>query len=272
MTTQAQKCEVFNQLHQADESFVIPNPHDVGSALILQALGFKALATTSAGFAMTLGRADGAVSLDEKLAHCTAIAAATEVPVNVDFEDGYGQSAEEVAKSVTRLIETGVAGCSIEDFNRDSKTLFDMAYATDRLQAAVSAAAESGVAFQITARAENLLRGVNDLEDTIRRLQAYEATGVQVLYAPGLKSLEEISAVASETQLPLNVLGVFFPTSNVAELAEAGAKRISVGSAFTNLAMAPVISAARELMSDGTFNWMSGLPTDLNQLLSGKPA
>ncbi len=271
MPGQQEKCETFDRLHRGDECFVIPNPHDSAYQWHGQALGAKALATTSAGFAMTLGRRDGAVTLEEKLDHCAAIAAAIDVPVNVDFEDGYGESPEAVAESVSRLIQTGVAGCSIEDFDRNRKTLFDMSAAVERLQAAVEAAAASGLNFQVTARAENLLRGVNDLDDTVARLLAYEKAGVQVLYAPGLKTLDEIKLVVSEVALPINVLGVFFPTANVVELSEAGAKRISVGSGFSNLAMGPVISAGRELLNEGTFGWMAGMPADLNQLLTGKP-
>lgn len=267
--TQQEKCEAFASLHAGPDAFVIPNPWDVGSARVLQALGFPALATTSAGFAQTLGRGDGAVTLDEKIAHCNAIANATTVPVNVDFEDGYAKNLNDLASNILRVAATGVAGCSIEDFDRDAKQLFDFNAAVERVQAAVEAVSSLDVAFQLTARAENLLRGVDDLDDTILRLQAFEKAGAHVLYAPGLRTLDDVAHVAREVSRPLNVLGVFFPGTTVSELASAGARRISVGNAFASLSMGPVINAGRELLDAGTFTWMSGMPRDLGKLMGG---
>jgi 2-methylisocitrate lyase-like PEP mutase family enzyme len=267
MTSHREKCETFAALHRAAGTFLIPNPYDVGSARVLQALGFKALATTSAGFAQTLGRADGQARLDEKIAHCTALAAATDIPINVDFEDGYARTPEAVARNVTTLAATGVAGCSIEDFNRDAQRMIGIDDAVERLQAAAEAVAALQLPFLLTARAEVLLRRAGDLDETIRRLQAYERAGADVLYAPALKTLEELQQVAAEVTKPINALGVMFRGATVAELADAGAKRISVGSALADLSMGPVIAAGRELLERGTFGWLAGLPADLDRLL-----
>jgi len=269
MTSHLQKCENFADLHRADGAFLIPNPYDVGSARVLQALGFPALATTSAGFAQTLGRGDGQVRLEEKFAHCRALAAATEIPVNVDFEDGYAATPEQVATNVTKIAGTGVAGCSIEDFDRERQQLIEFDAAVERLQAAAEAVRQLDLPFMLTARAENLLRGVDDLDDTIRRLQAFERAGADVLYAPGLKTLEQLQQVAAEVSKPINALGVMIRGATVAELADAGAKRISVGSALAYLSLAPVIAAGRELLEKGTFGWLAGIPRDLDQLRRG---
>ena len=269
MATQHEKCMRFAALHAGPEAFVIPNPWDIGSARVLQALGFPALATTSAGFAQTLGKADGQVTLDEKIAHCSALAEATTVPVNVDFEDGFAKSPTGVASNVLRVAQTGVAGCSIEDFDRETKQLLDFNAAVERVQAAVEAVSSLDVPFQLTARAENLLRGVDDLDETVRRLQAFEKAGAHVLYAPGLRSLDDLAYVAREVSRPLNVLGVFFPGASVSELANAGARRISVGNALASLSLSPVINAAHELLEAGTFNWLTGMPRDLRKLIQG---
>ena len=269
MISQSDKCETFAALHRRKGAFLIPNPFDTGSARVLQALGFPALATTSAGFAQTLGRVDGQVRLDEKLAHCRALAEATDIPINVDFEDGYARTPEGVHRNVTRLAATGVAGCSIEDFDRETQRLIGIDVAVERVKAAAEAVAGLDMPFVLTARAENLLRGVGDLDEAIRRLQAYQRAGADVLYAPALKSLEELRQVAAEVDRPINALGVFFRGATMAELADAGAKRISVGSALAALSLGPVIAAGRDLLERGTFDWVSGIPTDLRQLLQG---
>ncbi|MGE0621093.1 MAG: oxaloacetate decarboxylase [Pseudomonadales bacterium] len=267
MTSQLEKCLSFEALHGSAGAFVIPNPFDLGSARVLEHLGFKALATSSAGFAQTLGRGDGQVTLEEKLAHCGQLAAGTGIPVNVDFEDGFADDPATVAKHVLRLAETGVAGCSVEDFSRTGKTVFGFELAVERVQAAAEAVASLDVPFQLTARAEGLLRRSGDLDDVIGRLQAFEKAGAHVLYPPGLTSLDQIRRVRAEVNRPLNVLAPFLSKSNVAELADAGATRISVGSALASLAMGSVIDAGREMLESGTFHWSARMPQDLAALL-----
>jgi 2-methylisocitrate lyase-like PEP mutase family enzyme len=269
MTSQEDKCRAFEALHRQADAFVIANPYDLGSARVLEHLGFPALATTSAGFAQTLGRADGQVTLEEKLAHCRLLAAGTTVPINVDFEDGFADDPKSVAENVLRLAETGVAGCSIEDFARTGHSIFDAALAVERVQAAAEAVATLGMPFQLTARAEGLLRRSGGIEDVIGRLQAFAAAGAHVLYAPGLRQLDEVRQVRAAVGKPLNVLAVMLPGVSVAELAEAGAHRISIGSALAALSMAPVIEAGREMLGPGTFGWLQGMPRDLTRLLAG---
>jgi 2-methylisocitrate lyase-like PEP mutase family enzyme len=256
MATQRDKCERFKALHQGPDTFIIPNPWDAGSARLLQALGFVALATTSAGFAFTLARKDGQPTLEEKLAHCAAIVAATDIPVNADFEDGFADEPESVAANLRRLVETGVAGGSIEDFSRTSRTLFPRSQAVERVQAAAEAVRALGIPFQLTARAENLLRGVNDLGDTIERLQAYSRAGADVLYAPGIRTLEDLAAVTAGIDKPFNVLGVAMPQATLADFAAAGAKRVSVGGALAWAALRPLLDASREMLEHGTFGWV----------------
>ena len=197
MATQIQKCEAFARLHQSKTAWIIPNPWDVGSAKLLQGKGFKALATTSSGFAYTLGRADGEVSLEEKLQHCRALSAATDIPINADFENGYSEDIIDVVENIKRLAETGIAGFSIEDFSREHHQLYDFSEAVERVRIVVETVAELGAPLVLTARAESLLRGTDDLDDTIKRLQAFEAAGAHVLYAPGIKSLEQLRTVTA---------------------------------------------------------------------------
>lgn len=272
MTTQADKCQRFAELHAADDIFLIPNPWDAGSARLLQGMGFPALATTSAGVAYTLGRADGEITLEEKLAHCSGLAGATSVPVSADFENGFADDPESVALNVTKVAATGVAGCSIEDYSRDSHTLYPFELAVERLQAAAEAVAALGVQFQLTARAENLLRGVNDLDDTIARLSAFEAAGADVLYAPGLQSLEQLREVTAAVSRPFNVLAPFFQGVTVDEFAAAGAKRISVGSALTWLTVNPLLQGAEEMLKHGSFSWTSQMASSktVNELLTAE--
>ena len=257
--SQLEKCKRFEALHADEGAFVIANPWDVGSAKILEGLGFKALATTSGGLAMALGRKDGEVTLDEKLAHCRSLAANTSVPINVDFENGFADTAEGVAANVKLLAETGVAGCSIEDFDRVEKRLYDFGEALERIQAASEAVAALDMPFQLTARAENFLRGVKDMDDTIKRLNAYSDVGAHVNFAPGINTLDQLREITAATNKPFNVIGVFFKGVTVAEFSEAGAKRISVGGALTYAAANPLIIAGKEMLEHGTFNWLAGM-------------
>lgn len=270
MPNQQQKCEQFAALHRGNGAFVIPNPWDAGSARLLQGLGFKAVATTSAGFALTAAKVDGQVSLEEKLQHCRAVAAATDIPVNVDFENGFADDPQHVYDNVLKVAATGVAGCSIEDYSRESRNLYDMQLAVERLQAAAEAVATLNMPFQLTARAENLLRGVNDLDDTIKRLQAYEAAGANVLYAPGLKSLDDLRQVTQAVSKPFNVLGVFFRDATVNDFTEAGAKRISIGGALTWACIKPLLDAGKEMLEQGSFSWTKNLASsaEIKQLLN----
>ena len=257
MPTQVEKCAAFAALHGNDQAFIIPNPWDVGSARLLEGLGFRALATTSAGFAMSRGGLDGSVTLADKLQHCRDLAAATRVPINVDFENAFAESPEEVANNILRLAATGVAGCSIEDWSRDQERLYERDEAADRVQAAVEAVASLDCEFQLTARCENFLHGVKDLDDTIERLQAYSAAGAQVLYAPGLTSLEQVKQVKDATDKPLNVLGVNIPDASLQELRAAGATRVSVGGALAWVQFQALYECGRAMLDEGRFDWVS---------------
>jgi 2-methylisocitrate lyase-like PEP mutase family enzyme len=248
--TQAEKAERFRALH-AGEPFVIPNPWDAGSARVLAGLGFQALATTSSGFAFTLGRLDGEVSLDEAVAHVAAIDAATELPLSVDLENGYGSEPEAAALAITRVAKAGAVGGSIEDWDRGGR-IYDLDHAVERVAAAVEAARALPYPFTLTARAENLLRGNPDLGDTIVRLQAYQAAGADVLYAPGLASVEQIEAVCSAVSKPVNVLAR--PTLSLEEIARAGAQRVSVGGSLTWAAVGALVEAGRAILERGDFS------------------
>ena len=250
------KAEAFRALH-AGPAFVIPNPWDAGSARMLAALGFRALATTSSGFAFTLGRLDGQVTLDEVVAHAEAIDRATDLPVSVDLENGYGPEPEAAARAVTRVAEAGAAGASIEDFDRDGY-LYEPALAAERIRAAAEAARASTVPFTLTARAENHIRGNDDIGDTIARLAAYEAAGADVLYAPGLRTAADIRSLCAAVARPVNVLAL--PGMSVAEVIEAGAQRVSVGGGLTWVAIGAAERAARELLERGDLSSFGGSP------------
>lgn len=231
------------------------NPWDVGTAKLLAGLGFQALATTSSGYAATLGRMDGSVARDEALSHAAAIVAAVDVPVSADLEDGFGQRPEAVSATVAGAVEVGLAGCSIEDFSGgDDAFIYDTGLAAARVAAAVEAA-HTGLRLVLTARAENFIRGNPDLSDTIVRLQAYQEAGADVLYAPGLADLEDIRRLVSSVDRPVNVL-VRSGLPPVAALAEAGVARISVGGAFSHVALAALTRAGRELLDSGTYGFM----------------
>ena len=254
--TSERKAAAFQALH-AGEPFVIPNPWDAGSARVLAALGFKALATTSSGFAFTLGRLDGGATLDEVAAHVAALDAATELPLSVDLENGYGAEPESAAEAVLRVAAAGAVGGSIEDYDPDGG-LYEHEHAVERIAAAVEAVRDLPFPFVLTARAENHLRGNPDLDDTIRRLQAFERAGADVLYAPGLRTLEEIRAVCEAVTQPVNVLAV--PALTFADLAGAGARRISVGGALTWSAVGALTAAAEAIRDRGDFTGLGARP------------
>jgi 2-methylisocitrate lyase-like PEP mutase family enzyme len=257
MTDQREKAQRFLQLHHGPGPLLIPNPWDAGSARLLEWLGFAALATTSSGFAATLGRLDGSVTREEALAHAAAISAAATVPVSADLENGFADSPEGVAETVRRATATGLAGCSIEDATgRDGDPVYDRALAVDRVAAAAEAAHAGPGRLVLTARAENYLHGRPDLADTIARLQAYADAGADVLYAPGLTSLADVREVVGSVDRPLNVLTL--PSGpTVAELAEAGVSRISVGGAFAYVALSALVEAATELRDQGTYGYLA---------------
>ena len=230
---------------------MLPNPWDAGSARVLAALGFKALATTSSGFAFTLGRLDGAVTLDEVVTHTTALDRATELPVSVDLENGFGPDPESAALAIARVAEAGAVGGSIEDYDPASG-VYELGQAAERIEAAVAAARGLGFPFMLTARAENHIRGNPDLEDTVVRLQAFEEAGADVLYAPGLRTADEIRAVCSAVSKPVNVLAV--PELPLAEIVAAGAQRVSVGGALTWVALSAMAEAAEAIRKAGDFS------------------
>jgi 2-methylisocitrate lyase-like PEP mutase family enzyme len=256
ITRQEQKAEAFRALH-AGEPFVIPNPWDAGSARVLAALGFKALASTSSGFAFTLGRLDGDVTLAEVIEHAGELDRATDLPLSVDLENGYGADPESAAQAITRVAEAGAVGGSIEDYD-PSAGIYGLAHAVERVAAAVEAARRLEFSFMLTARAENHIRGKPDLEDTIARLQAYEAAGADVLYAPGLRTPAEIRAVCDAVSKPVNVLAL--PALSLAEIVDAGAQRISVGGSLTWAAVNAMAAAAAMIRDRGDFSSLGTSP------------
>ncbi len=254
--TQLEKVRRFQALHQSG-TFVIPNPFDGGSARVLAGLGFQALATSSASAAIVLGRRDGAITRAEALAHCRVIVDATDLPVSGDLEKGFGDAPEIVAETVRLAAATGLAGGSIEDATGDgARPLFEFELAVERVAAAVAAARALPVPFVLTARAENFIRGNPDLADTIRRLQAFEAAGADVLFAPGLPDLAAVRTVCAAVTKPVNVIaGIPGKPFTVAELAAAGVRRISTGPSLHRAAMTACLEAAREIAQSGTFTY-----------------
>jgi 2-methylisocitrate lyase-like PEP mutase family enzyme len=253
MSIQADKAHRFLALHRPGEPLLLANAWDAGSAKILTSLGYRAIATTSSGFAATLGREDGEVTRDEALAHAAAIVGATDLPVSGDFEDCFAAEPSGVAQTVRLAIAAGLAGCSVEDFTRDdSDPVYPIKQAAERVAAAVEAAKAGPLV--ITARAENYLYGRSDLADTIARLQAYQEAGADVLFAPGVTSLEDIRQVLREVDRPLNVLAMS-GVPGVAELAQAGVSRISVGGAFAYAAYGELVGAATELRDQGSYGY-----------------
>jgi 2-methylisocitrate lyase-like PEP mutase family enzyme len=260
--TQQEKGAEFRVLHEGP-TFIIPNPWDAGSARVLEALGFKALATTSSGFAFTLGRLDGAATLDEVIEHTRALAQASSLPVSVDLENGHGPEPEDAALAITRAAEAGAVGGSIEDYDPDGR-LYAREHAAERVYAAAEAAGSLDLPFTLTARAENHIRGNPDLDDTIGRLQAYERAGADVLYAPGLRGADEIRAVCEATSRPVNVLAR--PDLSLAEIAGAGARRVSVGGALTWAAVSAMVAAAERMREGGDFSALAA-PVDIERWL-----
>jgi 2-methylisocitrate lyase-like PEP mutase family enzyme len=256
VTRQEQKAAAFQALH-AGEPFVIPNPWDAGSARVLAALGFKALASTSSGFAFTLGRLDGNTTLDEVVEHAEMLDRATDLPVSVDLENGYGAEPESAALAVTRVAEAGAVGGSIEDYDPSGR-IYDPDHAVARVAAAVEASRRLDFPFTLTARAENHIRGNPDLDDTIARLRAFEAAGADVLYAPGLHTPAEIRAVCDAVSKPVNVLAL--PGLSMAAMVEAGARRVSVGGALTWTAVNAMAAAAAAIRAGGDFSSLGSPP------------
>ena len=262
--TQREKGERFRALHE-EGTFVIPNPWDAGAARVLEALGFQALATTSSGFAFTLGRRDGGATLDDVEAHVRLLASVSRLPVSVDLENGYGADPEDAATTVRRVAAAGAVGGSIEDYDRDAG-LYGREQAAERVAAAAEAARGLDVPFVLTGRAENHIRGNPDLDDTIARLQAYEQAGADVLFAPGLRTPDEIRAVCGAVGRPVNVLAHAGLTLD--QIARAGARRVSVGGALTWVAVNAMVGAAKRIRDDGDLSALTG-PGEIRDWLAG---
>ncbi|HEX9214405.1 MAG TPA: isocitrate lyase/phosphoenolpyruvate mutase family protein [Bradyrhizobium sp.] len=257
MSSQSEKAKAFQALHARPGAFIIPNPWDAGTAKLLAAMGFEALATTSLGLANKLG--SSAVSLDAILDNCRVIAEATELPVSVDLENCGAHEPRRAAEAIRRAAEAGAVGGSIEDSTGDrARPIYDFALAVERVQAAVEMARSLSIPFTLTARSENFLHGRKDLDDTIKRLRAFEAAGADVLYAPGVYDLATIKTVVSSVTKPFNlVMGFADPTLTLAQLSAAGVKRISVGGAMSRFALAAFLRSAREMKESGTFTYVS---------------
>jgi 2-methylisocitrate lyase-like PEP mutase family enzyme len=271
--TQQERAQAFRALHDAPGGFVIANAWDAGSAKLLTALGFKALATSSGAQAGILGRVDGKVNRDEALAHAKAIVDATSLPVSADLEKGFGDLPQDAARTIKMAASIGLVGGSIEDASGDpAKPLYDPAHAADRIAAASQVAKSLAFPFLLTARTENYLRGNPDLDDTIRRLQSFEAAGADVLMAPGLPDLHAVRAVCEAVSKPVNFMaGIKGKSFTVPELAEAGVKRISLATSLYRAAMTGLLAAASEVRDHGTFKYLDGtMPTpDWNRFMTG---
>lgn len=272
--SQADKARTFRALHESSEGFIIPNPWDVGTAHLLARMGFKALATTSAGLAFSLGRPDNAISRDDVLAHLRSLST-IDLPVSADLENGFGDDPEEVAQTIRLAAEAGIVGGSIEDAtNRPDDPIYGRELAVERIRAAVEAARAQPFPFTLTARAENHLHGRNDLADTIARLQAYQEAGADVLYAPGLVTREDISTVLREIDRPLNVLmGLGAVTLDAKTLFGLGVRRISVGGSLARAAMGAFLRAANEMREHGTFTYASTAVShrEINAMFAREP-
>jgi len=272
-SSQSDKAVRFRKLHEGPGAFVVPNPWDAGSARLLAGLGFEALATSSGASAGVLGRRDGAVTRDEALAHARAIVEATDLPVSADLEKGFGDAPEAAAETIRRAAEVGLVGGSIEDASGNpQKPLYDIGHAAERVAAAVAAARALPFPFTLTARAENHLRGNPDLDDTIKRLKAYEAAGADVLFAPGLPDLAAVRTVCAALSKPFNfMIGIKGRSFPVADLAAAGVRRISLATSLYRAAMTGLLHAAREAKEKGTFGYIDTiLPTpELNSFMRG---
>jgi 2-methylisocitrate lyase-like PEP mutase family enzyme len=257
MKTQKEKAEVFRKLHERDRVFLIPNPWDIGTTRLLEKMGFEALATTSAGFAFSIGRLDDTAEQGEMMEHLVAISSATDLPVSADLGKGFGDSPEIAAESIRLAANAGVVGGSIEDATaRPEDPIYEIEFAVERVRAAVEAARALPFPFTLTARAENYLHGRPDLKDTIKRLQLFQSAGADVLYAPGLVSKEDIATVVKSVDRPVNVvMGLKGSPLRVNELAQLGVRRISVGSALSRAAYGAFLRAAQEIKEHGTFTF-----------------
>lgn len=255
MSNQTEKGKAFRALHEQSAAFIIPNPYDAGTARLLAHLGFEALATTSAGYAFSAGQSDNTIGRDRMLKHVAEIVAATDLPVSADLENGFGDRPETVAETIQLAAATGLVGCSIEDSTqRSEQPLYEIAFAADRIRAAAEAARALPFPFTLTARAENYLVGQADIKDTIKRLQAYQEAGADVLYAPCLPTEQDIISVVSSVDRPVNVL-MGGAQWNLASLSKIGVKRVSVGSALACAALGAFLRAAREMRTQGTFTF-----------------
>lgn len=273
MKNQSEKSKEFVELHQSGNCFVIPNPWDCGSAKLLQHLGFKALASTSAGFAFSQGRSDPSVHAQEMLGHLSELAQSTDLPISADMKNGFGHTPEEAAQTIIESARAGVVGCSIEDASGNaSNPIYDMDLAVERIQSAVAAAKSLDFKFTLTARAENYVHGRADIQDTIRRLQAYQAAGADVLFAPGIRTKDEVKTILRSIDRPLNVMmGLKGIQLTVAELQDLGVTRISLGGSLARAAFGALVNAAKEVQLSGTFGYASESISgeDLNNIFSG---
>ena len=259
--SQVEKAQRFAALHNGPRAFVIPNPWDTGSAIAMAGLGFQALATSSAAAAMVLGRKDGQLSRDEAIAHAHAIVQATDLPVSADLENGFGPTPADAALTIRLAGEIGLMGGSIEDATGDAaKPIYDFAHSVERVAAAAEAARALPAPFILVARTENFIRGVNDLDDTIRRLQAFEQAGADVLFAPGLPSIDAVRMVCAAVKKPVNFMaGIKTKSFSVAELEAVGVRRISLATSLYRAAMAGMVAAATEVRDEGTFGYLNRL-------------
>jgi 2-methylisocitrate lyase-like PEP mutase family enzyme len=269
---QSEKAQVFKALHEGPDLFVIPNPWDAGSAKLLASMGFKALTTTSAGLAWVVGKPDGAATREESLANARMIVEAVDLPVAADLENGFGDRPEDAAETIRMAAEVGLVGGSIEDWSRDLEKIYDFSHAVERVAAAAEAAHALPFPFQFVGRCENPLHGVTDLDDTLKRAVAYEKAGADVIFVPGLPSLEAIRTLCQTVSVPVNTVMSFkgagqFPLS---ELAAAGVKRVSTGGSLTRVALGALKRAAGELLSTGTFGYLDDAPTtgDINSVMT----
>lgn len=272
LKTLVEKGQVFAALHERERAFIIPNPWDVGTARLLAQLGFEALATTSAGYAFSMGQPDNSVARTEMILHAAAIASATDLPVSADLENGFGDFPEVVAETFRLAAAAGLVGGSIEDMSRQpGRPIYEIGFATERVRAAAEAVRDLPFAFTLTARSENYLVGRADLGDTIMRLQAYQAAGADVLYAPGIVSKDDIVTIVKSVDRPVNVvMGLQGVQLSLAELSALGVKRISVGSALSRAALGAFLRAAREMREHGTFTFAEQAVgyRDINAMLS----
>jgi 2-methylisocitrate lyase-like PEP mutase family enzyme len=276
MLTQSEKGRIFRELHNREGAFIIPNPWDAGTARLLAHLGFEALATTSAGYAFSAGKPDHGLLRDVMLEHVASISAAVDLPVSGDLENGYSDSPENVAQTIQLAAAAGLVGCSIEDATgRSADPIYEVRAAAERIQAAAEAAHALSFPFTLTARAENFITGRPDLDDTIKRLQAFQQAGADVLYAPGLSRNEDIAAVIRSVDRPVNVLaGLGGATLDLASLSALGVKRISVGSALSRAALGAFLRAAHEMRDDGTFTFTkdAASSSELNEIFGESEA